>query len=126
MHCFSSEKLFRFEAIANVEHLPLPWPEDSFEAGIPPLSVATIANGVDTSTIFADLIRGLHLWYVISGIRTASVLTLTGALLYQLSDRKKPIAILASGRFSKWRLRFQTGGAKFPIVSNLTLLPYGL
>ena len=64
MHCFSSERLFRFEAIADVENLPLPWPEDSFEAGLPPDGVATIKNGVDTGSIFAKLIRGLHLWYL--------------------------------------------------------------
>ncbi|KAF0637292.1 hypothetical protein FPSE5266_03262 [Fusarium pseudograminearum] len=62
MHCFSSEKLFRFEAIADIEELPLPWPDDNFEAGAPPSVVATIANGVVTGSVFAELIRGLHLW----------------------------------------------------------------
>ncbi|CAG2001950.1 unnamed protein product [Fusarium graminearum] len=62
MHCFSSEKLFRFEAIADIEELPLPWPDDNFEAGAPPSDVATIANGVVTGSVFAELIRGLHLW----------------------------------------------------------------
>ncbi|KAM0353145.1 hypothetical protein ACHAP4_008382 [Fusarium culmorum] len=61
-HCFSSEKLFRFEAIADIEELPLPWPDDNFEAGAPPSDVATIANGVVTGSVFAELIRGLHLW----------------------------------------------------------------
>ncbi|RFN45506.1 hypothetical protein FIE12Z_10269 [Fusarium flagelliforme] len=71
MHCFSSEKLFRFEAIADVESLPLPWPENSFEAGLPPDEVATIGNGVDTGSIFAELIRGLHLWCsVVSVVRS--------------------------------------------------------
>ena len=65
MHCFSSEKLFRFEAIADVDNLPLPWPEDNFQAGVPPDRVATIENGVDTGNVFAELIRGLHLWYFI-------------------------------------------------------------
>lgn len=65
MHCFSSERLFRFEAIADVENLPLPWPEDRFEAGMPPVGVANIGNGVDTRSVFAELIRGLHLWYLI-------------------------------------------------------------
>ena len=65
MHCFSSEKLFRFEAIADVENFPLPWPEDRFEAGMPPVGVANIGNGVDTGSVFAELIRGLHLWYLI-------------------------------------------------------------
>ena len=64
MHCFSSEKLFRFEAIADVENLALPWPEDNFEAGLLPDGLATIRNGVDTGSIFAELIRGLHLWYL--------------------------------------------------------------
>ncbi|KAG8358388.1 hypothetical protein FVEN_g3936 [Fusarium venenatum] len=62
MHCFSSEKLFRFEAIADVENLPLPWPDNNFEAGTPPTDIATIANGVVTGSEFAELIRGLHLW----------------------------------------------------------------
>ena len=65
MHCFSSEKLFRFEAIADVDNLPLPWPEDNFEASIPPDGVANIENGVNTESVFAELIRGLHLWYLI-------------------------------------------------------------
>ncbi|KAF5233563.1 hypothetical protein FAUST_8107 [Fusarium austroamericanum] len=58
----NSEKLFRFEAIADIEELPLPWPDDNFEAGVPPSDVATIANGVVTGSVFAELIRGLHLW----------------------------------------------------------------
>ncbi|RBR23141.1 uncharacterized protein FIESC28_04136 [Fusarium coffeatum] len=70
MHCFSSEKLFRFEVIADVESLPLPWPEDSFEAAIPPDGVATIGDGADTGSVFAELIRGLHLWCsVVSVVR---------------------------------------------------------
>ncbi|CAF3582736.1 unnamed protein product [Fusarium graminearum] len=68
MHCFSSEKLFRFEAIADIEELPLPWPDDNFEAGAPPSDVATIANGVVTGSVFAELIRGLHLWSHVSPI----------------------------------------------------------
>ncbi|QPC79169.1 hypothetical protein HYE68_009921 [Fusarium pseudograminearum] len=58
----NSEKLFRFEAIADIEELPLPWPDDNFEAGAPPSVVATIANGVVTGSVFTELIRGLHLW----------------------------------------------------------------
>ncbi|KAH7191847.1 uncharacterized protein B0J16DRAFT_393909 [Fusarium flagelliforme] len=71
MHCFSSEKLFRFEAIADVGNLPLPWSDDSFEAGVTLDGVATVENGVDTGSVFAELIRGLHLWCsVVSVVRS--------------------------------------------------------
>ncbi|CEI69321.1 unnamed protein product [Fusarium venenatum] len=50
----NSEKLFRFEAIADVENLPLPWPDNNFEAGTPPTDIATIANGVVTGSEFAE------------------------------------------------------------------------
>ncbi|CAG7557895.1 unnamed protein product [Fusarium equiseti] len=76
MHCFSSEKLFRFEAIADVGNLPLPWPEDSFEAGVAPDGVATIDNGVDTGSVFAELIRGLHLWCSVVSVVTSKDTTL--------------------------------------------------
>lgn len=84
MHCFSSEKLFRFEAIADVGNLPLPWPEDSFEAGVAPVGMATIENGVDTGSIFAELIRGLHLWYLTLSPRETYILTFEGVLLFLL------------------------------------------
>lgn len=62
-HCFSCEKLFRFQAIADIENLPLPWSEEDFAAGTSPRSsIATIANGVGPGSIFAELIRGLNLW----------------------------------------------------------------
>jgi hypothetical protein len=61
-HCFSSEKLFRFEAIAEFGSLPLPWPDKDFAAGIAPANVATIDNDVSTGSVFAELIRGLTVW----------------------------------------------------------------
>ncbi|KAK2676941.1 Zn(2)-C6 fungal-type DNA-binding domain [Fusarium oxysporum f. sp. vasinfectum] len=61
-HCFSCEKLFRFEAIADVENLPLPWSEEDFAVGSSHSAIATIANGVCLASIFGELIRGLNLW----------------------------------------------------------------
>ncbi|KAJ3547466.1 hypothetical protein NM208_g1501 [Fusarium decemcellulare] len=62
MHCFSSERLFQFDAIADIRNLGLPWPDDEFQAGFPssppvPLNSEGICGG-----IFAELIRGLTLW----------------------------------------------------------------
>ncbi|XEV06097.1 hypothetical protein FSHL1_011384 [Fusarium sambucinum] len=66
----NSEKLFRFEAIADFENLPLPWPDCNFEADTPPINVATIGNGVVTGSEFVELIRGLHLWsHVATAVR---------------------------------------------------------
>ncbi|KAF5705763.1 hypothetical protein FMUND_11931 [Fusarium mundagurra] len=76
-HCFSSEKLFRFEAIADIENLPLPWPEEDFAIGTSRSVVATIANGICSGSIFAELIRGLNLWSsVVSVVRSESDLNL--------------------------------------------------
>ncbi|EGU85024.1 hypothetical protein FOPG_04566 [Fusarium oxysporum f. sp. conglutinans race 2 54008] len=61
-HCFSCEKLFRFEAIADIETLPLPWSEEDFAVGSSHSAIATIANGVCLASIFGELIRGLNLW----------------------------------------------------------------
>ncbi|QGI93732.1 hypothetical protein CEK26_006801 [Fusarium fujikuroi] len=70
-HCFSCEKLFRFEAIADIENLPLPWSEEDFAVGTSSSAVATIANGVGSGSIFAELIRGLNLWSsVVSVVRS--------------------------------------------------------
>ncbi|KAH6949292.1 hypothetical protein DER45DRAFT_581033 [Fusarium avenaceum] len=70
-HCFSSEKLFRFEGIADFGNLPLPWPEDDFAAGITPSNVATINNDVSTGSVFTELIRGLTLWCsVVSAVKS--------------------------------------------------------
>ncbi|KAF5686683.1 hypothetical protein FDENT_5686 [Fusarium denticulatum] len=70
-HCFSCEKLFKFEAIADIENLPLPWPEEHFTVGTSRSVVATIANGVCSGSIFAELIRGLNLWSsVVSVVRS--------------------------------------------------------
>ncbi|KAH7246538.1 hypothetical protein BKA59DRAFT_200794 [Fusarium tricinctum] len=70
-HCFSSEKLFRFEAIAEFGSLPLPWPDKDFAAGIAPSSMATIDNDVGTGSVFVELIRGLTLWCsVVSVVRS--------------------------------------------------------
>ncbi|KAF5587523.1 hypothetical protein FPANT_6868 [Fusarium pseudoanthophilum] len=70
-HCFSCEKLFRFEAIADIENLPLPWSEEDFAVGTSHSVVATIANRACSGSIFAELIRGLNLWSsVVSVIRS--------------------------------------------------------
>ncbi|KAF4448234.1 hypothetical protein F53441_8341 [Fusarium austroafricanum] len=74
-HCFSSEKLFRFEAIADIEALSLPWPEEEFATGVSPSSIASIGNKVNSGSVFAELIRGLHLWSsVVSVVRSDAVL----------------------------------------------------
>jgi hypothetical protein len=106
MHCFSSEKLFRFEAIADVQHLPLPWPENNFEAGIPPSDVATTTNGVNTGSIFSDLIRGLHLWYIISILWNILVLTIEGPVLHLLSDPRELASARVSSRSSALKATF--------------------
>ncbi|KAI1016866.1 hypothetical protein LB504_007077 [Fusarium proliferatum] len=70
-HCFSCEKLFRFKAITDIENLPLPWSEEDFTAGTSYSAIATIANGVGSGSVFAELIRGLNLWSsVVSVVRT--------------------------------------------------------
>ncbi|KAF4501649.1 hypothetical protein FAGAP_2158 [Fusarium agapanthi] len=70
-HCLSCEKLFRFEAIADIENVPLPWPEEDLTVGSSRSAIATIANGVRSGSIFAELIRGLHLWSsVVSVVRS--------------------------------------------------------
>lgn len=126
MHCFSSEKLFRFEAIADFENLPLPWSEDSFEAGIPPDKVATIENGVDTGSVFAELIRGLHLWYLTLSPRETYILTFVGVRLSPSSDLKTTPSMPVSRRSSKPKARSRRGGNEYPVTSNLTLLPPSL
>ncbi|CZR39140.1 uncharacterized protein FPRO_05668 [Fusarium proliferatum ET1] len=70
-HCFSCEKLFRFEAISDIENLPLPWSEEDFAVGTSSSAVATIANGTCSGSIFAELIHGLNLWSsVVSAVRS--------------------------------------------------------
>ncbi|KAF5575499.1 hypothetical protein FPCIR_13121 [Fusarium pseudocircinatum] len=76
-HCFSCAKLFRFEAIADIENLPLPWPEEDYTAGSSRSAIATIANGACSGSIFAELIRGLNLWSsVVSVVRSEGDLNL--------------------------------------------------
>jgi len=123
MHCFSSEKLFRFEAIADLENLPLPWSEDSFEAEVAPSEMATIENGVDTGSIFAELIRGLHLWYLTLSRSETYILTFEVVRLFLLLDPKTQTSIPVSSRSSKPRAKSQRGGNEYPVTSNWILLP---
>ncbi|KAF4956374.1 hypothetical protein FGADI_3951 [Fusarium gaditjirri] len=60
-----------FEAIADVENLPLPWSEVDFAVGTSCSAIATIANGVCSGSIFAELVRSLNIWAsVVSAVRS--------------------------------------------------------
>ncbi|KAF5563803.1 hypothetical protein FPHYL_5000 [Fusarium phyllophilum] len=83
----SCEKLFRFEAIADIENLPLPWSEEDFAVGTSRSAVATIANGVCSGSIFAELIRGLNLWSsVVSVVRSEADLNSRLQEIFRVED----------------------------------------
>lgn len=62
MHCFSSEKLFRFNSIADIQALALPWPEPDFRQGASKAPSSYLNSKGSSRSIFAELIRGLTLW----------------------------------------------------------------
>ncbi|KAJ4232970.1 hypothetical protein NW759_001752 [Fusarium solani] len=74
MHCFSSEKLFRFNSIADIQALALPWPEPDFRQGASKAPSSYLNSKGSSRSIFAELIRGLTLWCdVVSAVKTPEV-----------------------------------------------------
>ncbi|KAF5632721.1 hypothetical protein F52700_6258 [Fusarium sp. NRRL 52700] len=83
----SCEKLFGFEAITDIENLPLPWSEEDFAVGASESAVATITNGVCSAGIFAQLIRGLSLWSsVVSVVRVEGDLNLRLQEIFRIEN----------------------------------------
>ncbi|KAI8660008.1 hypothetical protein NCS56_01219400 [Fusarium sp. Ph1] len=74
MHCFSSEKLFRFDSIADIQALALPWPEPDFRQGASKAPSSYLNLKGNSRSIFAELIRGLTLWcHVVCAVKTPEV-----------------------------------------------------
>ncbi|KAH7148987.1 hypothetical protein B0J13DRAFT_295137 [Dactylonectria estremocensis] len=73
MHCYSPERLALFEPIANMHDLPLPWPEEDFEAGMSRCPTVTLKSRQSNGGIFCELIRALTFWSsVVSSFKSKS------------------------------------------------------
>ncbi|KAI8714907.1 hypothetical protein NCS52_01211600 [Fusarium sp. LHS14.1] len=69
-----SEKLFRFDSIADIQTLALPWPEPDFRQGASKAPSSYLNSKGNSRSIFAELIRGLTLWCdVVCAVKTADV-----------------------------------------------------
>lgn len=62
MHCYSSEKLFNFDAVVDIDTLPLPWTEEDFEAGVSASLSTSLCFDQRNGGIFSHLIEGMRLW----------------------------------------------------------------
>ena len=62
MHCHNSEKLSFFELAADMENLPLPWPEDDFIASQSTRPQVTLKSGNSNGGVFSELIKVLTFW----------------------------------------------------------------
>ncbi|RTE80224.1 hypothetical protein BHE90_005297 [Fusarium euwallaceae] len=74
MHCFSSEKLFQFNTITDIQTLALPWPEGDFQEGVLKAPPCFLGPKESSQSIFAELVRGLTLWCdVVSAVKSPEV-----------------------------------------------------
>lgn len=71
MHCHDNGKLSSFEPLTLSPHLPLPWPEAEFEAGISESSPVTLTSSESNGGIYAELTKVLTLWYVMTDFPTS-------------------------------------------------------
>lgn len=62
MHCQNAERLSLFESGADIMKLPLPWPEEDFDAGLPQSPQTTLQSRQSNGGIFSELIRILTIW----------------------------------------------------------------
>lgn len=62
MHCHNNEKLSNFEPLVTLPNLPLPWPEDDFEAGVANANPTNLTSTESNGGIYAELAKGLTLW----------------------------------------------------------------
>lgn len=62
MHCHENGKLSSFDPLATLPNLPLPCPEDEFEAGLLQSTPVTIHSTESNGGIYAELIKVLTLW----------------------------------------------------------------
>lgn len=62
MHCFTAEKLFRFEAIADLDTIPLPLPEGGLHFSSSNAPSVSLTSKRGNGGTFGELLRAVTLW----------------------------------------------------------------
>lgn len=62
MNCHAAESSSGDEPSEKTRKLPLPWPEEDFEAGSTSSRPTTLESGSDNGSLYAEVIRSLTLW----------------------------------------------------------------
>ncbi|KAF7561041.1 hypothetical protein G7046_g3107 [Stylonectria norvegica] len=76
MHCYSPERLEIFEPVADMEGIPLPWPEEDFDAGFSTCTRTTVKSVRGNGGIFSELVKGMTFWSkVVSTIKAPEPLS---------------------------------------------------
>ncbi|KAH7148209.1 hypothetical protein EDB81DRAFT_791762 [Dactylonectria macrodidyma] len=112
MHCYSPERLALFEPIANMENLPLPWPEEDFEAGMSQCPTVSLKSQQSNGGIYCELIRGLTFWSsVVSSLKSESDFSVKLTDIHTLDEK-----------ISGWWRSMPSGFKLSP--SNITAVPH--
>lgn len=62
MHCQNSEGLLHFQLADDMLDLPLPWPEEDFDAGAAACDPVTLESVPSNGGIYSEIIKALTLW----------------------------------------------------------------
>ncbi|KAI0425589.1 hypothetical protein F5Y09DRAFT_321428 [Xylaria sp. FL1042] len=63
MHCHTSDNGAEFGPKGVVRKLPLPWPDEEFDAGVGAPSQASLSSEGSGGGVFAELIKAATIWY---------------------------------------------------------------
>ncbi|KAI0487018.1 hypothetical protein F4859DRAFT_324250 [Xylaria cf. heliscus] len=112
MHCHTSEKGAQFKLEGDASKLPLPWPDENFDAGLAEPSQMSLDSEESNGSVFAELIKATTIWY--------SVVSLLKSPEKSLQVRV-PAILALDERLQKW---WQTVPSKFKLTpDNVNSVP---
>ncbi|KAI8633487.1 hypothetical protein F5Y19DRAFT_243861 [Xylariaceae sp. FL1651] len=62
MHCHTAERGAQFEPKGDILNLPLPWPDEDFEAGVSRRPPANLNSKGSDGEVFSEFIKGTTIW----------------------------------------------------------------
>ncbi|KAI8947499.1 hypothetical protein F4801DRAFT_582324 [Xylaria longipes] len=63
MHCHTTEKGAQFKLEGNTSTIPLPWPDEDFDAGLARHPQVSLDSEESNGSVFAELIKATTIWY---------------------------------------------------------------
>ncbi|KAH8897750.1 hypothetical protein GQ53DRAFT_884572 [Thozetella sp. PMI_491] len=105
MHCHTADRSSSFEAIADVQNLALPWPEEDFEAGIASGPIATLSAAQGNKSVFAEVIKGLTLWSSVVSVIKSHHFRLTAKKVAEIQALDEEISAWWSQLGARFKLQ---------------------